>query len=140
VHSRKRMNFLAAQLVQVRVHQSRVKRAGWEVMCFIPEEVLECFGPDRNPSNSPKLYQAIEQVTNKLVTCALAGINRIDAQGKVTALIFAPLSLRSPADEPRYVQAVFEKDGKYKMHEKLWDGRSEEQRVKSAAGCGGYGV
>ena len=131
---------LEAQLIQTRVSQSRIGRAGWEVMCFIPEEVLNRIRVCPDSANSRTLIGLIEQVVTKQVTQALAGINRVDAQGKVTALIFAPLSLHSPADEPRYVQAVFEKDGQYKAHEKLWDGRSEEQRVKSAAGCGGFGV
>ena len=131
---------LEAQLVQTRVSQSRIGRAGWEVMCFIPEEVLNQFGPDRNAKNNPAFFKLIEEIVTKQVTRALAGINRVDAQGKVCALVFEPLDMRRPARSPRFVQALFDKEGEFKMSEKCWDSRSEEQRVRSAAGCGGYGV
>jgi hypothetical protein len=58
----------------------------------------------------------------------------VDSQGRVCALVFQPLDINRPPEAPSYVQALFEKDGKFKMSEKCWDQRTEEQRVKSAAG------
>ena len=129
------LDWLRAQIVQVRVQQSRVGRAGWEVMCFIPEEILNQLGPDRNPLNNVMVGSLINQVTNKLVTCAIAGINRVDSQGRVCALVFEPLDMRAKPKAPAYVQALFDKQGEYKLSEKAWDSRTEEERVRRAAGC-----
>jgi len=130
--------WLKAHLVQVRVSQSKLARAGWEVMCFIPEEALRQL---RHPGNrQERIDRFVLKVTRELVRLAIAGIVRVDSMGKVSALVFEPLCLNEKPRAPRFVQALFDKDGEYKLSEKCWDSRSEEQRVKSAAGMPGFGV
>ena len=130
--------WLQSQLVQIRVGQSKFSRAGWEVMCFIPEEALKQL---RHPGhNQARIDGLVLQVTRELVRLAIAGIVRVDAQGKVSALVFEPLNMNEKPRAPRFVQALFDKDGEFKLSEKCWDQRSEEQRVKSAAGMPGFGV
>lgn len=114
---------LRAQLVQVRVSQSRIGRAGWEVMSFIPEETLKVARKDT------RLTELIREITLNLVSYALAGINRVDSQGRVCALVFEPLDMNQPARAPKYVQALFDDEGKFKLSEKCWDTRTEEQRL-----------
>ncbi len=128
--SENREMWLRAQLLQVRVRQSVLDRAGWEVMCFIPEEVLK----------SRDMQGLILQTARRLVEQAIKGIHRVDSMGKVCALVFAPLNTKDAPHAPEYVQAMFDKEGKFKMSEKCWDRSTEEERVRRAAGCGGFGV
>jgi hypothetical protein len=116
---------LRAQVMQIRVSQSTVKRAGWEVMCFIPEE---CLDPKRMQYDTTKLVQ---KVAAELVLLALGGVNRVRSNGSCCALVFEPLNINGPARAPRFVQALWDKGGEFKLSEKCWDQRSEEQRVRS---------
>jgi hypothetical protein len=117
---------LRAQLVQIRVSQSAVKRAGWEVMCFIPEE---CLISMRSQLNLTKLA---EKAAVELLVLALGGIHRVRANGRCCALVFEPLNINAPARAPRFVQALWDHEGKFKLSEKCWDQRTEEQRVRGA--------
>lgn len=128
-----KVQFLQAQLMQVRVSQATEGRAGWEVCVYIPEETLNY--TRNHPDRESAAQSLLDNVCEALVKTALAGINRVDAQGKVCALVFEPLDINKPARAPRYVQALFDKDGMYKMSERCWDQRTEEQRVRNAAGC-----
>jgi hypothetical protein len=125
---------LRAQLMQVRVSQSTLKRAGWEVMCFIPEEVIKVAG---HPG-MPRFHATCRKVAEELILLALQGVNRVRANGTCCALVFEPLDLNQPARAPRFVQALWDQGGEFKLSEKCWDQRTEEQRVKQAAG--GFGV
>jgi hypothetical protein len=123
---------LRAQVMQLRVSQSAASRAGWEVMCFIPEEVLA--------GGKVPVAALLKKVCSELLVLALTGINRVRSNGKCCALVFAPLNMNGPAEAPRFVQALWDQEGKFKLSEKCWDQRTEEQRVRNAAGCGGFGV
>jgi len=125
-------------LVELRVKQSALSRAGWEVMCFIPEEVLEKLRADG--AKNPYRTRIVKRITAELVRLAIDGIVRVTSDGKVCALVFAPLDTRFAPAAPEYVQALHDNQGTFKLSEKAWDTRNEEQRVKSAAGCGGFGV
>jgi hypothetical protein len=127
------VEYLRAQLMQVRVSQATEGRAGWEVCCYIPEEVLHY--TRNHPYKENAAQSLLDNILCALMETAIKGINRVDSQGKVCALVFEPLNINAPARAPRYVQALFDKDGKYKMSEKAWDQRTEEQRVRNAAGC-----
>jgi hypothetical protein len=130
---------LRAQLVQLRVAPAVERRAGWEVMAFIPEEVLDAVR-GRNALFDADWEHLIKRITVSLVDYAIKGIYRVRANGKVTALIFGPVSLHSPADAPRMVEALFDKDGKFKTSQDVWDQQDEEARVRRAAGCESFGV
>jgi hypothetical protein len=121
---------LRAQLMQVRVSQSTTQRAGWEVMCFIPEEALRMM---------PENY-ILDKVARELVRLAREGIIRVRANGTCCALVFEPLNLKEPARAPRFVQALWDQGGKFKLSEKCWDQRSNEQRARNASGVEGFGV
>jgi len=126
---------LRAQLMQVRVSQSTIKRAGWEIMCFIPEEVLDSM------RESYSLTDVVENTAQGLVRLALDGVNRVRANGTCCALVFEPLNLKEgPARAPRFVQALWDQGGKFKLSEKCWDQRSNEQRARNASGVEGFGV
>jgi hypothetical protein len=125
---------LRAQLMQVRVSQSTIKRAGWEVMCFIPEEALDVA---KHPGML-RYQELLRRVAEQLVILALDGVHRVLANGTCCALVFEPLDLNQPARAPRFVQALWDQGGEFKLSEKCWDQRTEEQRVKQAAG--GFGV
>ena len=130
-----RYSELRAQVMQLRVAQSsNIKRAGWEVMCFIPEV---CLTRMRDSEATTKLATTM---ATELVLLALAGINRVRDNGTVCALVFEPLNMNEPARAPSFVQALYDKEGTFKLSEKAWDKRTEEQRVRRAAGCGGFGV
>ncbi len=135
---------LTRNLVELRVSQSDISRAGWAVMCFIPEEVVKVLQQERKqghpPFVVPKYESIVHRVTEELVRLAIDGVLRIDREGKVSALVFEPLDLSKPPAAPRFVQALFESDGKFKLSNRCWDQRTEEQRVKSAAGLPGFGV
>lgn len=125
----RRYQELRAQMMQIRVSQSTTSRAGWEIMCFIPEEIMprmrQKFG----------VIKLAERVARELVVLAFDGINRVRANGSCCALVFEPLNMNEPARAPRFVQALWDHEGKFKLSEKCWDTRTEEQRVKNAAGC-----
>jgi len=125
---------LRAQLMQIRVSQSTIKRAGWEIMCFIPEEVLDSM------RESYSLTDVVENTAQGLVRLALDGVNRVRANGTCCALVFEPLNLKEPARAPRFVQALWDQGGKFKLSEKCWDQRSNEQRARNASGVEGFGV
>jgi hypothetical protein len=116
--------------MQVRVSQSTTQRAGWEVMCFIPEEALRMM---------PENY-ILDKVARELVRLAREGIIRVRANGTCCALVFEPLNLKEPARAPRFVQALWDQGGKFKLSEKCWDQRSNEQRARNASGVEGFGV
>ena len=119
---------LRSQVMQMRVSQSTLKRAGWEVMCFIPEEVIEA-----------RQDGLCLKVARELVTLAIDGVNRVRANGTCCALVFEPLNMNEPPRAPRFVQALWDDHGEFKMSEKCWDQRTEEKRVRQAA-TGGFGV
>jgi len=126
---------LRAQLMQIRVSQSTIKRAGWEIMCFIPEEVLDSM------REGYSLTDVVENTAQGLVRLALDGVNRVRANGTCCALVFEPLKLKEgPARAPRFVQALWDQGGKFKLSEKCWDQRSNEQRARNASGVEGFGV
>jgi hypothetical protein len=131
---------LRAQVMQIRVSQSTVKRAGWEVMCFVPEEVLEHCHTTYNILGGSDWRYLVKRVAMELADLALKGIHRVRSNGKCCALVFQPLNINGPAKAPEFVQALWDNDGKFKLSEKCWDTRTEEQRVRRAAGCGGFGV
>jgi hypothetical protein len=120
---------LRAQLMQIRVSQSTIARAGWEVMAFIPEGVLQ----DRpgHPANG----WLVLRVAKELVDLALKGVHRVRTNGTCCALVFEPLNVNEPVRAPRFVQALWDHDGEFKLSEKCWDQRTEEQRVRNAAGA-----
>lgn len=128
---------LRAQVMQIRVSQSTLKRAGWEVMCFIPEEILEGIEKDAegNFIRETFLSSLVKRATTQLVDLAIRGIVRVRENGKCCALVFEPLNINGPARAPKFVQALWDKGGEFKLSEKCWDRRSEEQRVRNAAGC-----
>ena len=130
----RRYSELRAQLMQVRVSQSTIKRAGWEIMCFIPEEVLDSMRERHS------LTEVVENTAQGLVRLALDGVNRVRANGTCCALVFEPLNLKEPARAPRFVQALWDQGGKFKLSEKCWDQRSNEQRARNASGVEGFGV
>lgn len=89
-----------AQLMQLRVENSDPKsqgRVGWQVSCWIPNEVLQSsnFNPQKFTST----------IALGLVQGALDGIFRVNARGNMTALVFEPLSLDS---KKRVLSAWFE--------------------------------
>ena len=127
---------LRAQLMQIRVSQSTIKRAGWEIMCFIPEEVIKVAG---HPG-MPRFHATCRKVAEELIMLALQGVTRVRANGTCCALVFEPLNLKEPARAPRFVQALWDQGGKFKLSEKCWDQRSNEQRARNASGVEGFGV
>lgn len=134
--SSKKYGELRAQMMQLRVSQSTTSLAGWEVMCFIPEEIvskMKGLGAGQQHWN-----YLIKRVMSELVALSLGGIHRVQSNGTVRALVFEPLDLSQPARAPRFVQALWDQEGTYKLSEKCWDQSTEEQRVKRAAG--GFGV
>lgn len=98
---------LQAQLVRIRVAQAERPRAGWEVMCYIPEEVLSAM--------SVRLRDYAEAIATKLVTQALLGILHIRSQGECNALIFSPLG--TPVKD-KWIRGLFNKGGQFSMSEK----------------------
>ena len=128
VEANRQYRELRAQLVQIRVAPSTLGRAGWEIMCFIPEE---CLNSMRAKWQVMKLA---EKAATELVVLALEGTNRVRANGKCCALVFEPLNINAPARAPKFVQALWDHDGKFKLSDKCWDQRTEEQRVRNAAG------
>lgn len=106
---------LRAQLVTVRVAQAERPRMGWEVMCYIPEEVVGRMGP--------RLKMFAEAITEKLVYQALQGILNVNSKGRCNALVYSPLNINGPAEASKWVVGVFEKDGQFsvsgKAHVKL---------------------
>jgi len=124
---------LRAQVVQLRVGQSTIGRAGWEVMCFIPEEVIEKIAnslEEPRMLHDPQWRSLVTRIGVELVDLALRGVNRVRSNGTVAALVFGPLKLNEAARAPRFVQALWDSDGNYKLSEKCWDQRSEAQRVR----------
>jgi hypothetical protein len=119
---------LRAQIIQMRVSQSTMGRAGWEVMCFIPEECLD------HMSEHEYTEDLVNRVAKELIRLALGGVNRVRANGTCCALVFEPLNINEPARAPKFVQALWDHDGKFKLSEKCWDQRTEEQRTRNAAG------
>jgi hypothetical protein len=128
---------LRAQMAQVRVSQSETRRAGWEVMVFIPEEVLEAHQHSDavEGADGPAFRWLVKRVVTELIVLALTGVVRVHSNGTVRALVFEPLNINGPVRAPRFVQALFEKDNQFKLSEKCWDTRTAEQRTKNAAGC-----
>lgn len=97
-----------AMLMQLRVHQESVRhRTGYMVSAFIADGVIE-----RLKILTPE-YRAQFQtvVAEALVSNALAGIyKRSQATGKLTALIFEPISKRG--QNVKLVGGIFETDNK----------------------------
>lgn len=101
---------LRAQLVTVRVAQAERPRMGWEVMCYIPEEVVGRM--------SVKLRDYAEAIAGQLVFQALTGIINVNNKGRCNALVFSPLNINGPAEASKWVVGIFEKDGKFSVSEK----------------------
>jgi hypothetical protein len=82
-----------AQLMTLRVAQAEPPRVGWEVMAYIPQEVADKLG-------TMPLKQRVEfvrHVADVLTARAINGLHHVNSQGRVNALVFAPISLKSPA-------------------------------------------
>lgn len=117
---------LRSQLMNVRVCQGREGRAGWEVSAFIPQEVVL-----KLRGLPPKGVAAFcRQVADVLVERAIQGLTYVDSQGKVCALVFAPLNMNAAPKAPDFVQALYDDGGKYKLSEKAWFQETEEQRLR----------
>lgn len=127
-----RYSALRAQLAQVRVSQSTTSRAGWEVMCFIPEEVITRYHLTTAANGGADFRWFVKRITMELVALAVKGITRVRANGTCCALVFEPLNMKEPVRAPRFVQALWDQEGSFKMSDKCWDQRTEEQRVR---GC-----
>lgn len=135
-----RYESLRTQLLRLRVSQSTTGRAGWEVMCFLPEEIIDVLKREKAAHSVSHHRWLVERVTKELVDLAISGVVRVSGEGKVSALIFEPLDCDRTARAPRYAQALWDSYGEFKRSDKRWDKRSEEDRVKSAAGCAGCDV
>jgi hypothetical protein len=125
----KKISWLRAQLMQLRVAQAEYPRRGWEVMAYIPEEVLDKL----NTADPEAVKDFIRSVATPLVTYAISGIVRVRSNGQCTALVFEPLSLNSPPRAAGYMQAVFDKGGKYKISNPL-PRLPEKERLMKASG------
>lgn len=95
-----------AMLMQLRVHQESVRRrTGYMVSAFVPQGAVEKLihlGAD----DQHKFVQAVAEV---LVSSAMNGIyKRSQATGKLTALIFEPVSKRG--QNIQLVGGIFETD------------------------------
>ena len=117
---------LRAQVANIRVSQAQEGRAGWEVMAYIPEVVIKW--AQEKPEHKVWL---IDRIVRGLVEYALQGIVKVDSNGKVNALVFAPLDINGPAEAPKWVMALFHKDGKFKLSERAWiTPETEEQKIR----------
>lgn len=114
-----------AQIMQLRVAQAEPPRVGWEVMAYIPQEV--CY----NLTTNTEWF--VKRIAEELVTRALAGITHVNNQGKVNALVFAPLDTRRPPGASEWVQVLFDKEGKYKLSDPLPRLLSSEDQVRRAS-------
>ena len=128
--AKKELERLTQLIAQVRVSQSTIGRAGWEVMAFIPEEALE-YVRQRRPDHI-LLHKLIERVVWVLVKQALDGINRVDAMGRVSALVFG---MPGQCADNRCVQALFDSAGKYKLSDHLHDTKQLSQSNPGSLGA-----
>lgn len=120
------MVVLRSQVLHLRVSQATEGRAGWEIMAYIPEAVLKAI------SHNPGLRDWYEtEVAQNLVRYAMKGIVKVNAEGKVNALVFAPLDIDGKPEAPKWVMALYNKDGKFKMSERAWiTPETEEQKIR----------
>lgn len=109
----RKISELRAQLVNVRVAQAERPRMGWEVMCYIPEEVIEGI-----LKHGVELDTHARFIANALVDCALRGIINVNKMGRCNALIFSPLDINKPVEQSKWVVGLFERGGQFTISEK----------------------
>jgi hypothetical protein len=123
----KQIMWIRAQLMNVRVAQAERPRVGWEVMAYIPEEVLQVV-KKYGPKDLAKFKRLVADV---LIDQAIRGILHVNAQGKINALVFAPMNVNAAPAAPEWCQVVFEGDtGKLKLSERLPRLKSEAEQLK----------
>jgi hypothetical protein len=130
-----RFMWLRAQIMNLRVSQAAEGRTGWEVMCYIPEEVVKKI--TEWEKSDPDLFEGFMfNVARPLVRNAIKGVVHVNKQGRVNALVFEPLDLNKAPRAPKWVMALFEKDGEHKFSKaaKVIDPGTEEERTKRASG------
>ena len=123
----KQIEWIRAQLMNVRVAQAERPRVGWEVMAYIPEEVLQVV-KTYGPEDLTKFKRLIADV---LIDQAIRGVLHVNAQGKINALVFAPMNINGPVKAAEWCQVLFEGDyGKLKLSERLPRLKSEAEQLK----------
>lgn len=131
-----RFMWLRAQVMNLRVAQATPPRTGWEVMAYIPEEVVKKITEWQE--KDPDLFEGFMfNVARPLVRNAIKGLVHVNAQGKVNALVFEPLDLREEPRAPKWVMALYETpEGKMRFSDraKIIDPGTAEERAKRASG------
>lgn len=110
VEAREQIKSLRAQLVNIRVAQAERPRMGWEVMCYIPDEILA--------NMSVASRDLCEDIASNLVFLALSGIINVTKMGRCNALIFSPLDINKPVEQSKWVVGLFERGGQFTISEK----------------------
>jgi uncharacterized protein with ATP-grasp and redox domains len=126
---------LRSQVMQLRVAQAPHPRTGWEIMAYIPNEVVDKLKRDKAEGGLREYF--VSRIASGLVDFAVRGIVHVAQQGRVNALVFEPLDIREAPRAPKWMQVLYERENG-ELHlsgkAKLIDPGSPEERARRASG------